>query len=87
MNAITQDVIQVAEDEHIKRFGRAPNAVAMDRKKNETELMGRGVERISIPRKGKKSQERTEYEQQLWFQDLQRYRAAGEAKISLLKRK
>lgn len=36
---------------------------------------------------GKKSQARTEYENQLWFKDLQRYRAAGEAKISLLKRK
>jgi IS5 family transposase len=65
--------------------------VATDRgfgsRKNETTVQGLGVKRVSIPAKGKKSKARTEHEQQLWFQNLQRFRAAGEAKISLLKRK
>ncbi len=42
---------------------------------------------MSAPVRGKKSKKRTEHEAQPWFRDLQRYRAAGEAKISLLKRK
>jgi len=76
---------------HKKRFGKAPKAVATDRglsgKKNENAITGLGVERCSLPRKGKKGQAQTEHENQHWFKDLQRYRAAGEAKISLLKRK
>jgi IS5 family transposase len=80
-----------AVEAHIETFGSAPNAVATDRgfssRKNETAVMALGVKRASLPRKGKKSQARTEYENQPWFKDLQRYRAAGEAKISLLKRK
>lgn len=80
-----------AVQEHILPFGEAPKAVLTDRgfgsKTNEAELTRLGIGRISIPRKGKKGQQRKEHEQQLWFKNLQRYRAAGEAKISLLKRK
>jgi IS5 family transposase len=80
-----------AIEAHIKQFGKAPQAVATDRgfssKKNETAITGLGVKRASLPRKGKKGIARTEYEKEKWFKDLQRYRAAGEAKISLLKRK
>ncbi|MCF6094529.1 ISNCY family transposase [Microaerobacter geothermalis] len=90
-NPADDELLVPAVEEHIRRFGHAPKAVATDRgfgsKKNEIKLTERGVRRVSIPRKGKKSQKRKEEEQQLWFKDLQRYRAAGEAKISLLKRK
>lgn len=37
--------------------------------------------------KGKKSKKRQEHEDQHWFKDIQRFRAGGEAKINLLKRK
>ncbi|TVY11217.1 transposase, partial [Paenibacillus cremeus] len=90
-NPADDELLVTAVEQHKERFGSVPKAVATDRgfgsKKNETKLTELGVSRVSIPFKGKKSKKRTEYESQLWFKDLQRYRAAGEAKISLLKRK
>lgn len=90
-NPSDDDLLVPAVEAHHNRFGKAPKAVATDRgfsgKKNETALHERGVGRCSLPRKGKKGAARTEHESQPWFKDLQRYRAAGEAKISLLKRK
>jgi len=80
-----------AVKDHKKQFGKVPRAVAADRgffgKQNDIDLEKEGVLRRSLPRKGKKGKKRSEYEKELWFQDLQRFRAAGEAKISLLKRK
>jgi IS5 family transposase len=90
-NPSDDDLLVPAVAAHTKRFGAVPRAVATDRgfgsKKNEDALAQMDIGRISLPRKGKKSQKRAEYENEKWFQDLQRYRAAGEAKISLLKRK
>ena len=90
-NPADDELLIPAIDQHIKRYGHAPNAVAVDRgfgsRANEAAASALGVRRISLPRRGKKGRQRTEYEKQLWFQDLQRFRAAGEAKISLLKRK
>ena len=60
------------------RFGSA---------KNEKELKDRGVKHISLPRKGKINTERKQMQSQPWFRRLQRWRAGGEAIISLLKRK
>jgi IS5 family transposase len=90
-NPSDDELLVPAVQAHIKQFGKAPQAVATDRgfssKKNETAIAELGVKRASLPRKGKKGVARTEYENEKWFKDLQRYRAAGEAKISLLKRK
>ncbi len=90
-NPSDDELLVPAIEAHIKQFGKAPQAVATDRgfssKKNETAITELGVKRASLPRKGKKGIARTEYENEKWFKDLQRYRAAGEAKISLLKRK
>lgn len=89
-NPADDEMLVSAVEQHKERFGSTPKAVATDRgfgsKKNETQLKELGVGRVSIPFKGKKSKKRTEHESQLWFKDLQRFRAAGEAKISLLKR-
>lgn len=72
-------------------FGHVPEEIATDRgyysEGNEKLLIGRGVKRVSIPKIGKKTKERREYEHQYWFRRLQRFRAGSEAKISLLKRK
>ncbi len=80
-----------AIEAHMRQFGKAPQAVATDRgfssMKNETAIKALGVKRASLPRKGKKGVARTAYENEKWFKDMQRYRAPGEAKISLLKRK
>jgi len=90
-NPSDDEMLIPAVEQHAARFGSVPNAVATDRglgsKKNETKLEELGVARISTPFRGKKSKKRAELEKQLWYKDLQRYRAAGEAKISLLKRK
>lgn len=90
-NPADDELLVSAVEQHQARFSAVPNAVATDRgfgsKKNETKLTELGVSRVSLPFKGKKSKKRAEHESQLWFKDLQRYRAAGEAKISLLKRK
>jgi len=90
-NPADDELLIQAVETHIETFGVAPTAVAADRgfssKKNETAIKALGVKWASLPRKGKKGQARTEHENQPWFKDLQRYRAAGEARISLLKRK
>jgi IS5 family transposase len=80
-----------AVDRHIQTVGRVPRSVATDRgfgsAKNEKELKDRGVKHISLPRKGKINTERKQMQSQPWFRRLQRWRAGGEAIISLLKRK
>jgi len=90
-NPSDDDLLLPAIEQHIARFGAAPHAVATDRgfasRANEKSVEALGVARVSLPTRGKKSKKRSEHEKQLWFQDLQRYRAGGEAKISLLKRK
>jgi IS5 family transposase len=90
-NPSDEELLVPAIEAHMKQFGKAPQVVATDRgfssKKNESAITELGVKQASLPRKGKKGIARTEYENEKWFKDLQRYRAAGEAKISLLKRK
>lgn len=74
-----------------EKLGRAPRAVATDRgfgsSANDTLCCELGIKRISIPRKGKLSTKRKQHQRQGWFKRLQRFRAGGEATISLLKRK
>jgi IS5 family transposase len=86
------DVLLVpAVDAHIDMFGRAPKSVATDRgfasPKNEAALRKKGVADISLPRRGKITDERRYYQAMPWFKKLQRWRAGEEAQISLLKRK
>lgn len=80
-----------AVDQHLETFGRPPWAVATDRgfgsKANEIALKERGVRRCSLPLKGKLTKSRQEHQSRSWFKRLQRWRAGGEATISLLKRK
>ncbi|WP_200760365.1 transposase [Effusibacillus dendaii] len=77
-------------DRFEETFQRVPTAVATDRgfssKSNEESLRQRGVKKIRLPRKGKTSRERREFEKTSGFKRLQRFRAAGEATISVLKR-
>ena len=72
-------------------FRKRLKAVAGDRgfysQANEDWLHDNGVRQVSIPARGKISEARRAYQKQSWFKRLQRFRAGGEAKISLLKRK
>ena len=77
-------------DKHKETFGQAPADLAADRGFYKTgqqeDLKKRGIEHVSIPVKGNKNgmQKRREYS--AWFRRLQRWRAGGEAEISIFKR-
>jgi IS5 family transposase len=90
-NPSDDSLLTDAVDLHTRNVGRVPVNVATDRgfgtKKNEQDLTAQGVKRCSLPRKGKIGPERKRYQSQPWFKRLQRWRAGGEAIISLLKRK
>jgi len=76
---------------HKRLFRKRLKAVAGDRgfysQANEDWLKDSGVKQVSIPKRGKISNERRRYQKQSWFKRLQRFRAGIEARISLLKRK
>jgi IS5 family transposase len=76
---------------HVQVVGRKPRAVATDRgfgsKANEALLVARGVQRISLPYRGRLGAQRRAHEHQRWFKRLQRWRSGQEATISLGSRK
>jgi len=76
---------------HRRLFRKRLRTVAGDRglysQANEDWLKGSGVKQVSIPKRGKISEERRRHQKQSWFKRLQRFRAGIEARISLLKRK
>lgn len=80
-----------AVEQHIKQFGKAPYLAAGDRgcysDTNERQAEELGVKRVCLPKRGKKSAKRTEYEKQRWFKAGQRFRAGSEGSISVLKRR
>lgn len=79
-----------AIDQLKKLFGRAPVEVATDKgftsDENERKMKRKGVKRVSMPKKGKRSKRRDKIEKSPWFRRLQRWRAGGEATIGRLKR-
>lgn len=77
--------------QHIKQFGKAPFLAAGDRgcysADNENQAKELGVKNVCLPKRGKKTKERTEYEKQRWFKAGCRFRAGSEGSISVLKRR
>lgn len=91
-NPSDDDMLIPAVEHHREVFGSVPHAVATDRgfgsRRNERALQEEfQVRHVSTPFRGKKSKKRAELEQELWYRDLQKFRAAGEAKIGHLKQK
>jgi len=90
-NPPDQPMLNDAIDRHESLFGKAPRELAADRgftlAGQDEGLLERGIEHVSIPVKGNKTAMRKRTERSAWFRRLQRWRAGGEAKISLLKRK
>lgn len=84
-------LIEDAVVRHEVQFGKVPREVAADRgyysSKNEESLKSMGVKHISIPKPGRKSKKRTEFEQSNKFKKLQRFRAGVEGRISCGKRR
>jgi len=84
-------VLVPAIERHAKRVGTAPKEIATDRgmarPTNEKALLKLGLERCSLPKTGPKTAAEQAKERSRWFRRLQRFRAGGEGRISLLKRR
>ena len=80
-----------AVDKHQELFDKPPQDAATDRgywsQENKEYAEQQGVTNISMPKKGKLNEQEKLMQSKPKFKQLQRWRAGGEAKISLLKRK
>jgi IS5 family transposase len=80
-----------ALDRHQQIFGRAPDLATGDKgfssAANERAAAQRGVRRIVLPARGRKSAARRAHERQRWFRRGQRWRTGSEGRISVLKRR
>ena len=80
-----------ALDRHIAIFNRPPRIAAGDRgfasAKNEEAAVVRGVQRVILPRPGRKTPARRAHERQRWFRRGQRWRVGCEGRISVIKRR
>lgn len=90
-NPSDESLLAESIEKHQKLFGKAPRSVAADRgfgsKNNEQLCQDKGVQRISLPKRGRLSKKQKAKEKQPAFKRLQRWRAGIEARISVLKRK
>ena len=89
-NASDEAQLEPALEDHLRLFGKVPELVAADRnvhsKENERLAKAMGVKKVCLPKAGKKSAEREEYERQRWFKKARRFRAGIEGRISVMKR-
>lgn len=93
INNQTSDVkfLPKAIDKHEELFGKPPDVLATDRgywsPDNQTYALNRNIKNVSMPKKGKLNQQEKEFQDTPQFKKGQCFRAGGEAKVSLLKRK
>lgn len=77
-------------DAHQQLFGKPPTQASADRgvysKSNEIDAKDRGIHRVVLPKPGKKSDDRRQFERQPWFRKARRWHAGVEGRISVLKR-
>jgi IS5 family transposase len=77
-------------EDHLRLFDKPPELVAADRnvhsKDNERLAKGFGVKKVCLPKAGKNSALREEYEGQGWYKRARRFRAGIEGRISVMKR-
>lgn len=90
-NPSDDSLLPPAVRQHRRSTGKSPQSVATDRgfssQANEIALMAEDVQQVCLPRRGKLSERRRAVERRPWFRRLKRWRAGGEATISVLKRK
>lgn len=76
---------------HVDRVGKPPQRIAVDRgmasTKADSALEDLGIAYRCLPKRGKRSEAEREKERSGWFRRLHAFRAGGEARISVLKRK
>lgn len=77
-------------DYHIERFGKAPWQASADRgvhsSYNEYQAQQRGVQRVILPKPGRRSRARRKHERQVWFKRGRKWHNGVEGRISVLKR-
>jgi IS5 family transposase len=77
-------------DAHQQLFGKPPTQASADRgvfsTANETEAERRGIQRVVLPKPGKKSEQRCQKERHAWFRSARKWHAGIEGRISVLKR-
>jgi IS5 family transposase len=80
-----------AVDHHRQQFDKPPWQASGDRglysPANEAYARQQGVERIILPKPGRKTEQRKQYESQSWFKRGRRFHAGVEGRISVVKRK
>lgn len=85
------DQWQPAIDHHLQQFDKPPWQASGDRglysPDNEAYARRQGVKRPILPKPGRKTEERRQYESQSWFKRGRRFHAGVEGRISVLKRK
>ena len=79
-------------EDYLRLFDKPPELlVAADRnvhsKDNERLVKGFGVKKVCLPKAGKKSTLREEYEGQGWYKEARRFRTGIEWRISVMKRR
>jgi IS5 family transposase len=86
-----QRLLIPAVEIHQRKLGRAPRLVAADAgyysRANEEAVKKLGVDYVSIPNRGTRSQERRKLEKRPWFKKGQKWRTGCEGRISTLKRR
>ena len=77
--------------QHQQQLGCTPKVVAADpgffSAQNETAAAGLGVRQVSVPQVGTKNRQRRQRQKTRWFKKAQKWRAGGEGRISVLKRR
>lgn len=90
-NPCDKVLVNDALQKHQALFGKAPVEMALDRgyydSGNEKLAYKTGVKHVCIPKIGRKSKERTEFENTPTFRRLKRWRSGIEGRISCLKRR
>jgi IS5 family transposase len=90
-NPCDKVLFEDALKKHIELFGKAPTEMSLDRgyydSANETSAYEAGVKHVCIPKPGRKSKDRAEFENTTTFRRLKRWRSGIEGRISCLKRR
>lgn len=90
-NLADEQQLLASLENHLRLFDRPPWLVAADRgvysPGNEEAARRMGVERVALPKKGAKNEERQRHERQGWFRRARRFRAGIEGRISVMKRR
>jgi len=90
-NPCDKTLVDDALQQHRKIFKQPPREITLDRGyydgANEQKAYKEGVKNVCIPKIGRKSKERTQFENSPTFKRLKRWRAGIEGRISCLKRR